>query len=213
MLQSHVDVPFYAQTLPFTCGAACLLMLFKRTGQYLDSTAAQNAELELYQEATSIYMTSGHGGCGPRGIALAAHRRGLRPSIHVSHSGPLFIDSVRTAHKKAVLQRVYSRYDELCQQASIPISIAPVQFSDLELAISRGAGVMALISCWHLDGSKGPHWVVVTKITNDSVSFHDPYVNENEDPSIRQNYTVSRKIFAKMFCYGKNRLKAAIVFD
>jgi hypothetical protein len=34
-------------------------------------------ELRLWREATTIFMTSGHGGCGPYGLALSAYRRGF----------------------------------------------------------------------------------------------------------------------------------------
>lgn len=63
-------VPYYRQTLDFTCGPAALMMAMKALcpGLSLD----RSLELRLWREATTIFMTSGHGGCGPYGLALAA---------------------------------------------------------------------------------------------------------------------------------------------
>ena len=38
-------------------------------------TMDANDEIRIWREATTVFMTSGHGGCGPYGLALAAHRR------------------------------------------------------------------------------------------------------------------------------------------
>ena len=35
-------------------------------------TLDRTLELRVWREATTIFMTSGHGGCGPDGLALAA---------------------------------------------------------------------------------------------------------------------------------------------
>jgi hypothetical protein len=55
-------------------------------------------ELRLWREATTIFMTSGHGGCGPYGLALSAHRRGFDLEIHVNETG--FSWSIRCAARR-----------------------------------------------------------------------------------------------------------------
>ena len=57
-------------------------------------------------QATTIYMTSGHGGCGPHGLARAAFKRGLSVRVAVNTDDALFIDSVRQEQKKEVMQRI-----------------------------------------------------------------------------------------------------------
>ena len=61
----RVKVPYYPQTLDFTCGPAALMMAMKA----LDASIELNRSLELrlWREATTVFMTSGHGGCGPYG--------------------------------------------------------------------------------------------------------------------------------------------------
>ena len=60
-------VPMLTQTTEFTCGPASLLMAL----DYFDCPKCDPAaeELEIWREATTIYMTSGHGGCGPYGLS------------------------------------------------------------------------------------------------------------------------------------------------
>jgi predicted double-glycine peptidase len=72
-------VPYYAQTLEFTCGPACLMMAMKYHDPGL--TLDRSLELTLWKEATLIFMTSGLGGCGPFGLAVAAQRRGLATRV------------------------------------------------------------------------------------------------------------------------------------
>ena len=74
--QTHKDIPWYQQTTEFTCGPASLMMAMAS----LDKSVKphQALELDLWREATTIFMTSGHGGCHPVGLALAAQRRGFK---------------------------------------------------------------------------------------------------------------------------------------
>ncbi|MEJ2576986.1 MAG: GNAT family N-acetyltransferase/peptidase C39 family protein [Gammaproteobacteria bacterium] len=72
-------VPYYRQTLDFTCGPAALIMAMKALDPGLRPD--RMLELRLWREATTIFMTSGHGGCGPFGLALAAARRGFRVEV------------------------------------------------------------------------------------------------------------------------------------
>lgn len=91
-------VPYYAQTTDFTCGPACLLMAMAALQPQRLPTRRE--ELRLWREATTVFMTSGHGGCSPHGLALAAWRRGFRVRLLLNTDGPLFLEGVRQAGKK-----------------------------------------------------------------------------------------------------------------
>src|SRR3546814_17293226 len=69
------QVPYYHQTTDFTCGPACLLMAMAALvpGRQM----APSDELRLWRHATTIFITSGHGGCGPHAPATAPPRRAL----------------------------------------------------------------------------------------------------------------------------------------
>lgn len=59
-----LSVPYYQQTTDFTCGAASLLMAM---GALEPARVAQRREeLQIWREATTVFMTAGHGGCSPK---------------------------------------------------------------------------------------------------------------------------------------------------
>ena len=67
--------PWYQQTTDFTCGPAALMMAMASLRP--EHPCTQSLELEIWREATTVFMTSGHGGCHPLGLALAARKRGF----------------------------------------------------------------------------------------------------------------------------------------
>lgn len=205
------QVPYIAQTTPFTCGPACLLMVFNyfKPNQF-DPTAL---EIDIWREATTIFMTSGHGGCGPRGLALAAHQRGFQVDIYLNKEGPLFTDTVRSEVKKMILQRVHESYRKKVEQCGIAVHRAELGISSIKTLLESGALLVVLISTWQFDKSKAPHWVVVCAVDEHFVYINDP---DTEDipwlsPSERQYIPVEHSVFMKAFSYGKSRLKAAVV--
>jgi ribosomal-protein-alanine acetyltransferase len=205
------QVPYIAQTTPFTCGPACLLMAFNyfEPGKY----DPLSLEIDIWREATTIFMTSGHGGCGPRGLALAAYNRGFDVEIYLNKEGPLFTDTVRSEVKKAILQRVHDSYRQKVEQSAIPIHRSELGISKIKQLLQEGALLLVLISTWQFDKSKAPHWVVVCAVDEHFVYINDP---DTEDipwlsSAERQYIPVEHSVFIKAFSYGKNRLKVAVV--
>ncbi|TMJ68026.1 MAG: GNAT family N-acetyltransferase, partial [Alphaproteobacteria bacterium] len=78
--------PYFHQTTEFTCGPACIMMALGWADRSFKPEPA--LEFQLWREATTIFMTSGPGGCEPYGMAVALKRHGLEPEIYVSHPGP-----------------------------------------------------------------------------------------------------------------------------
>ncbi len=87
---SLARVPYYAQSLDFTCGPAAALMAMHALDPRI--TVNQVAELRLWRESTTVFMTSGVGGCSPEGLALAVHRRGFHVEVFLSDTGILFVE-------------------------------------------------------------------------------------------------------------------------
>ena len=82
----HVlPVPYQRQRYEFTCGPAAVMMALRHFDPRvkLDRTL----ELQLWREATLIFMTSGIGGCGPMGLAAAAAARGLVARVVIERAG------------------------------------------------------------------------------------------------------------------------------
>lgn len=204
-------VPWYGQTLPFTCGPASLLMAMKALNPAIVMDRRQ--ELQIWREATSIFMTTGHGGCGPRGLALAAWRRGFQVELYINREGPLFIHGVRTELKKEVLELVHQDFKQQTEAAGIVEHADEISLEVIEQALSSGRFVLMLISSWGFSRQKSPHWVVLTGIDSHYVYLHDPEVDE-EDDKIRldtQNVPVPRQHFWRMARFGKEGLRTAVV--
>jgi len=208
-VREEAAIPWYRQTTSFTCGPACLMMLM--AGIDSNTELSQSLELDLWREATTVFMTSGHGGCHPLGLALSAHRRGFSVDVVMSQSSTLFLEGVRSLHKKEILTLVHAQFIERSADAGIPIAYEPVTVSMIEDRLSRGDSVMVLISSYRLNGDKAPHWVVVTASDELCFYIHDPDTYKLTSSELDCQYIpVAKEDFAKMTNYGRNRFSAAL---
>lgn len=203
-------IQFIQQTTPFTCGPAALLMAMNYFEPNTYDPYAE--ELEIWREATTIFMTSGHGGCSPRGLALAAWQRGFDTEVMLNQSGPLFVDSVRHIQKKQMLERVHQIEQQKCAKAGIAVHISEFTLNDVLEKLHQGCLVLLLISTWQFDRSKAPHWVLLCDADDDFVYLNDPDVDTEagQNAADYQYIPVNRDIMTKAFLYGKQRLKAAV---
>jgi len=99
--QEKAVSPYYEQSTDFTCGPAALMMAMKLLDPGYEFNRQE--ELQIWREATTIFMTSGHGGCSPYGLALSAWDRGYDVELYTNQVEPPFIDSVRDQDKKDVI--------------------------------------------------------------------------------------------------------------
>jgi ribosomal protein S18 acetylase RimI-like enzyme len=207
---SLARVPWYRQTLEFTCGPAALIMGMKALDPRLEPD--RTLELRLWREATTIFMTSGYGGCGPYGLALAAYRRGFKPEVVVSDPGVHMVESVRDPDKKEVMGLVQQDMEGEMAEAGIPIRMDRVTLEELEFRFQGGEIPLVLISSWQIYEERSPHWVVVTGFDEHFVYVHDPYVDDKEGelPSDSMNMPIGREQFRRMTRYGRRGLQAAV---
>ncbi|MCF5706183.1 GNAT family N-acetyltransferase [Pseudomonas syringae] len=203
------SVPYYQQTLDFTCGPACLLMAMKALQPERPMTRAE--ELQIWREATTVFMTSGHGGCSPQGLALAAWRRGFFVKLLVSVSGPLFLGGVRSDTKKQVVRLVHEQFCRELQASSVETLASPSL--NLTNVLAEGGRPLVLISSYRLTRSKAPHWVMVTDCDSDFVYLHDPDIDHSlhRQPIDCQHLPVSHVDFNRMSCFGTDKLRAAVI--
>lgn len=211
-------IPWIAQTTPFTCGPASLMMAMAGLDPGYQPTPLE--EIEIWREATTIYMTSGHGGCHPLGLALAARRRGFRPEVWVNLEGPLFLEGVRDEDKKRVMTLAHDSFVAQCQTAGIPVHHREVDQQQLVEAFDAGANVLVLISTYRLDSKKAPHWVVMSGHDDTCLYVNDPDLEDTGPPGQRemprapldcQQLPIVRAEFAAMSRFGGNRLRTAVV--
>lgn len=204
-------IPFYEQTLDFTCGSAALMMAMKSLRPAL--RMSRKLELRIWREATSIFMTSGHGGCGPYGLALAALRRGFSAEVYVKDRGAFLVDSVRDDEKRKVMRLVEEDFLEELAALSVPIHRRVLSFGELRERFDAGGVPLVLISSYRLYGERVPHWVVISGLDEHVIYLNDPFVDreEGESPGDSVNVPIARWEFERMARYGKSGQRAVVV--
>jgi ribosomal protein S18 acetylase RimI-like enzyme len=206
-----VRVPFYRQTLDFTCGPAAVMMAMKA----LDPAVKidRKMELRIWRESTTIFMASGHGGSDPFGLALSANKRGFDVEIYVNARDAMFTRSVRDPRKKEVMRLVHEdRLDEI-KESRIKLHYRVLSVGEIQRRFSKGSIPIVLISSYRIYHEKTPHWVVITGFDEKYVYVHDSYVDtedgKTESDSI--NMPILKKDFELMSRYGKAGQKAVII--
>ncbi|MBE0379111.1 MULTISPECIES: GNAT family N-acetyltransferase/peptidase C39 family protein [Pseudoalteromonas] len=202
------DTPWYQQTTEFTCGPAALLMAMssiKRT------TITQVSELDIWREATTIFMTSGHGGCHPLGLALAANKRGFKAQVIINNRDTLFVDGVRNDNKKAILHTVHNQFVVEAINHKLDVKYQELTLEQIERWLGEKMAVVLLISTYRFDGKKSPHWVCVTHLDAHCLYVHDPFCESDKQLAIDcQHVPIARSDFMKMASFGSSRLSTAL---
>lgn len=202
--------PYYQQTTEFTCGPASLMMAMRALDKRYHPSAQE--ELQIWREATTIFMTAGHGGCSPHGLALSAHQRGFKPVLYVSSAQTPFLDSVRGEEKKRVLRLVHQGFKQQIAEAGISVIEQRLSARQIRDILSQGLPVVALISTWMLNRSRAPHWVFVTSGNNEFVYINDP--DPPDAPWRADDYRrtpIPTENFVRMASFGRSKLRALLV--
>ncbi|PRC92437.1 peptidase C39 family protein [Solimicrobium silvestre] len=168
-------------------------------------------ELQLWREATTIFMTAGHGGCGPHGLALAALQRGFPCEIFVNGTGVLFQDSVRSPEKREVIQLVHEDFVEQVLRHKIPLHYKLAGSAELMRSFSAGGIPLVLISTYRLTRERAPHWVIITGCDDLYFYIHDPDNSDAREGDDRINIAVLKKDFERMARYGRQGSKAVVI--
>jgi len=206
----HHEIPYYAQTMEFTCGPAALMMAVKYFKP--ETHLTRSLELAMWKEATLVFMTSGVGGTDPFGLALAANRRGLNARVISSSEHVPFVKSVRTRQKRDVIRLLHEDMKTQAVRAGIGNGSYRVTPADLASALHRNMVPVTLVSTYRLTGGKAPHWVVVTGLDKDNIYVHDPDLESYRDKGKRpRNIAIARDEFQRMSRYGKNLYSCTIL--
>ncbi len=202
---------WYQQTTNFTCGPASLMMGMLS----LDDSFkfSQSLELDIWREATTIFMTSGHGGCHPLGLALSADKRGFEVKVFLNTQDVLSSDGVRRQNKKDGLKLVHNNFLAAAQGCeNIDIIYEDISVDEISQSLTAGYAILVLISTYMLDDKKAPHWVLVTAVDEYCLYVHDPDIGEGNHQAIDcQHMPIARLDFEKMSAFGISRLRTAIL--
>lgn len=205
-------IPWIQQTTTFTCGPAALMMAMRGLSKNYQPT--QHEELQIWREATTIFMTSGHGGCHPVGLALAANQRNYPVEVWINKETTLFIDGVRGENKKRVLALVHQDFILQAKKEKIKIRYRDFHHSHLISEFKKGNIPIILISTYRLDGRKAPHWVTMSGYDEDCLYVHDSDPDPDEQSASgldSQHLPIAHEDFLKMSRFGRNPIRTAII--
>jgi ribosomal protein S18 acetylase RimI-like enzyme len=202
---------YFHQTTEFTCGPACIMMAMAWADRSFKPTPG--FEFQLWREATTIFMSSGPGGCEPYGLAVTLKRHGLAPEIYVSRPGPYFVDTARSADKRRVMEVTQSAFRREAAALDIPSHLTPVSESVLMRALDAGSVAIVLVSGYHMVPRGRPHWVFAFGRDGQQIFMHDPAAVRDEQGVARapETYAVPWTAFEPMTRLGRDRLSAMIV--
>lgn len=205
-----VKVPYYKQTTDFTCGPSSLMMAMKALNKKIEFSRWH--EIQLWREATTVFMTSGHGGCGPHGLALSAHHRGFQVELYLNTKSYLFISGVRGEEKKDVIKVVQEGFEKEIKKNKIKVIYDEYDWKTLRKIFQNGGIPLVLISSYRLTETKSPHWITITGIEEDFIYFHDPDPDLEKDQTAYDNMDVPvrRDEFEKMAKFGSKQIKSIV---
>jgi predicted N-acetyltransferase YhbS len=206
-------VPYYRQRLDFTCGPAAVMMAMHALDRAQPMTASE--ELRLWRESTTIFMTQGHGGCSPHGLALAAWKRGFDVELYTNDRGVPFVETVRSDLKRGVIRQVHQDFLEELDRTRVALIPRPLNLAQMRAKFDAGGIPIVLVSSYQFDRRKELHWVVVTGFDDTYVYVHDPYVDveEAKSPTDRMHIPVPQRTFDRMARYGAHHKRATLIIN
>src|SRR6266481_2016083 len=203
--------PYFHQSTEFTCGPACIMMALAWADRNFKPEPA--CEFQLWREATTIFMTSGPGGCEPYGMAVALKRHGLEPELYVSHPGPYFLETAQSADKRRVMRVTQLAFQREAKALAIPTHLTPVSESVLMRAFAAGSVVIVLVSGYHMVDRGRPHWIFTFGRDGRHVLMHDPAAIRDDQgmAAAAETYAMPWPAFERVTRLSRERLSAAIV--
>ena len=202
---------YYAQSTEFTCGAACLMMTLR--ARDADFPFNPVTEVKLWRAATTVFMTSGLGGCDPYGMAAVLAEAGMAVEIWTTVEGPLLLSTVQNAEKRRVMTLAQADFQDRIRAMEVPVRIGFLSVPDLVTMLRRGAIAILLISGNRMFGKKVPHWVVAWAADDAHVVIHDPWVEEDAFESVSDAASIPVPLaeIDRMWRWGAARLRAAVI--
>ncbi len=206
----RLKVPYYAQTLEFTCGPACLMMAMKYFEPAFEMSRI--SELNIWKESTLVFMTSGIGGTGPFGLVCAAEWRGFKSALYLSRDHNPFTSSVKKEFKKQVIKLITHDMRDRALKLGVKIVYRNFSLENLVEELQRGYVPIVLVSTYRLHGDRAPHWVVVTGFDREYIYLHDPYIMAYKDGRNRaRDIKIAVSEFRKIRKYGSSRFKSVVL--
>jgi ribosomal protein S18 acetylase RimI-like enzyme len=204
-------VPFYEQTTEFTCGSACLMMVL--AGRRPGLPLTPSTEVRLWRRATTVFLTSGLGGCEPYGLAVTLAEEGLKPEIYVTEPGHLMLQTVRNPEKRKVMMLAQGEFHRRVAELGVSMHLRRLEVWELAERLRQGALAILLVSGNRMFGKRVPHWVLAHGADDHHAFLHDPWVEDKvfETATDAANIPTPFAELDRMWRWGATRLRAAVL--
>jgi len=161
---SKLDVPYYQQTHPATCGPAALMMVMK----YWDKSLELSKEIEysLWKQTRSFIFK---GGTFQFGIAETAMKRGFKTKIYQKAK----ISSYKKNQKK-VFDFIEFFLSIKTRLSRIPVIYGQEIMDIINEALEKKIPPLVFINLEPISGENVFHWVIVTGLDKENVFVNDP---------------------------------------
>ena len=191
----RLKIPYYSQSSEFSCGPACVLMIFKFFNTHLKLN--RSLEFEVWRQCNMI----GVRGADPFGMSVPLLDAGYE--VHLLTQRRSMIDP--DVWRGRLREDRFTPEDEDLAVFGIAENKRRALGRGLNLVYSRltvervaksfneGFIPIALVHMGVIHQLDIPHWVVVTDVGNDHVAFNDPY-----PPKGGKDICVSREEFQQM---------------
>jgi predicted double-glycine peptidase len=199
----RLKIPYYAQSAEFTCGPACVLMIFKLFNPHLKLN--RTLEFEVWRQCNMI----GVRGADPFGMSVplldagyevhlvTQRRRMIEPDLWKSR-----LREYRFTPEDARLALFgISENMKRAQVRGLTVEYSRLTIEKIAKSFNEGFITIALVHMGVVHQFDIPHWVVVTDIEEDYVALNDPY-----PPKGGKGIRVRREEFQKMLDDIGNRI-------
>ena len=205
--------PYIHQTTEFTCGPACMMMALAWADRTPERRRPPRSSSSSGAKPPPSSRVPARAAASPIGVAVALKRRGLRPEIHVSRPGPYFLDGIRSADRRRVMQVTQLDFQRQAEALGIPTHLTPVNESVLMQAFDAGNVAIVLVSGYHMVPRGKPHWIFAFGRDGRRVLMHDPAALRDDQgmAAAAETYAVPWTAFERVIHLGRERLSAAIV--
>ncbi len=165
---SKLDVPYYQQTHPATCGPAALMMLMK----YWDNSFELSKEIEyrLWRQTKSFIFK---GATFQYGIANSAMKNGFKTEIYQTAK----ISNYKKNWKK-VFDFIELNLSIKTRILRIPIIYGKHSMDIIKKALLKKIPPLVFINLRPITGENIFHWIIVTGIEKEKIYVNDPDYSE-----------------------------------
>jgi Peptidase_C39 like family len=188
-------IPYYAQSAEFTCGPACVLMVFKFFDAHLKLN--RTLEFEVWRQCNMI----GVRGADPFGLSVPLLDAGYEVHLVTQRRRMIDLDLWRSRLREhsftpedanlAVFGVAENRKRAL--RRGLTVEYKRFTVDHVSLSFREGFIPIVLVHMGVVHQLDIPHWVVVTDAGENHVTFNDPY-----PPKGGMNICVSREEFQQM---------------